>query len=201
MWYTGVGSRETPEDIRQLIIRGARALADLGWGLRSGHAPGADTAFYRGHKSSDEEPFPLTQIFLPWPGFNAHVAQRDDGFYNAQQLPRYQEAQAIAQSVIPWWDNMGHSVKALHTRNVYQVLGLNLNVPSKALICWGLPDKTYVVKGGTGTAVRLAIRYNVPVRNLYYEEEQTRMWRVIARSQPSLAEQNPAFYIPMRSAA
>lgn len=188
MWYTGVGSRSAPKAINHFIREGAHALADLGWCLRSGHAPGPDIHFYYGHKESDEEPWPVAQIFLPWPGFNGQKELGGD-FIDAQTLPKYDEAVYIAKNLIPWWDNISRGGQALHTRNVFQVLGPNIDVPSKALICWAPPDKNYVVKGGTGTAVRLAMEYNVPVHNLYFESVQKKFQRLIDNRYPTINEE------------
>ena len=44
-YYTGIGSRETPKDIMQLMSKLAYKLASEGYILRSGAAQGADTAF------------------------------------------------------------------------------------------------------------------------------------------------------------
>lgn len=46
--YTGIGSRETPYEIQDLMKRIAFKLAENGWLLRSGGAEGADTAFENG---------------------------------------------------------------------------------------------------------------------------------------------------------
>ena len=63
-----------------------------------------------------------------------------------------------------------------HTRNVFQVLGEDLNNPSKMLVCW-TPDgaketkDTSYITGGTRTAIRLANVYGVPVYNLKNEDD------------------------------
>lgn len=44
-YYTGVGSRETPEEILKVMEDLAFNLRETGWILRSGGAEGADTAF------------------------------------------------------------------------------------------------------------------------------------------------------------
>ena len=42
--YTGIGSRETPEEVLKDMKKLGYILAENGWSLRSGHAPGADQA-------------------------------------------------------------------------------------------------------------------------------------------------------------
>ncbi len=46
--YTGVGSRETPDDILILMRRIGYVMAMKGISLRTGEADGADHAFYKG---------------------------------------------------------------------------------------------------------------------------------------------------------
>ncbi len=45
MHYTGIGSRSTPEAIQKIMTELAYELGKSGWTLRSGCAPGADSAF------------------------------------------------------------------------------------------------------------------------------------------------------------
>lgn len=46
--YAGIGSRQTPDDILELMHRIGSTLAINGFTLRSGGAVGADTAFEQG---------------------------------------------------------------------------------------------------------------------------------------------------------
>lgn len=48
MYYAGVGSRETPQDILNTMYKIGKYLASKGYTLRSGGAIGADTAFENG---------------------------------------------------------------------------------------------------------------------------------------------------------
>ena len=67
---------------------------------------------------------------------------------------------------------LSKGAKALHTRNVYQVLGKDLKSPSTFLLCWAPPTPDGV-KGGTNTAVQLAKKHGAEVINIfgyeYYE--------------------------------
>ena len=45
MIYTGVGPRDTPQDVLQLMMAIGKRMAELNWVLRSGGADGADKAF------------------------------------------------------------------------------------------------------------------------------------------------------------
>lgn len=177
-FYTGVGSRETPQDILDLIVRLAYRLGELGWCLRSGGADGCDTAFFEGAKLA-HSPY---EIFLPWKGFNGH---HHTAFIDATQLPTYPQAVEIASQIHPTWSKLTRGPRALHTRNVFQVLGSDLTLPSKALVCWAPPvGRQGFVKGGTNTAVTLALRHQIPVLNLYYDEIVERALTLIAQSTP-----------------
>jgi len=46
--YTGIGSRACPPEILGVMFMLGEALAEQGWILRSGAAPGADSAFEQG---------------------------------------------------------------------------------------------------------------------------------------------------------
>lgn len=142
--YTGVGSRKTPKPILQIMRRLAIKLASEGWILRSGGATGADSAFAAGAGS-------LATIFRP-----------EQATTNALSM---------AASVHPAWSRCPEPARRLHARNCFQVLGLNLDSPSRFLVCW-TPDGEVsgadcsIKTGGTGMAIRLAEKYGVPIKNL-----------------------------------
>lgn len=79
-YYAGVGSRETPEDVLQLMRQFAIKLANLGWVLRSGGAPGADSAFEAGCKEVQGR----MSIFLPWKGFEDRPNQ--EGYHSLDYI-------------------------------------------------------------------------------------------------------------------
>jgi hypothetical protein len=78
--YLGAGSRESPPDILALMRRIAAALAHRGWALRSGGAPGADTAFEEGARAAGSR----IGLYLPWRGFAGRM--RDVVLHEATQL-------------------------------------------------------------------------------------------------------------------
>lgn len=183
-FYTGVGSRETPEEIQALMTRLGRKLAGDGWTLRSGAAEGADNAFEMGWFEwyCAQTPWPSeaqVELYIPWDNFNKHThAGCFGGVFELGQMPEeYQKlAKQIAGITHPAWDKLKQGAKKLHTRNVFQVLGQDCQTPSKMLICYATPQgKKGEVKGGTNTAVKLALQRNIPVFNLYYEEVQEKL--------------------------
>src|SRR5665213_1899699 len=64
--YAGIGSRETPPGVLDLMGRVASQLSIQGWVLRTGMAGGADQAFYRGAHAGG-----ALELYLPWPSFEA----------------------------------------------------------------------------------------------------------------------------------
>lgn len=151
--------------MRRLAI----VLASKGWILRSGGAPGADTAF------EIDAPADRRRIYIPWNGFSDH-SHNQEGYVDPYRIVSrdvYEQARQIAARHHPGWMNMKESIRKLMARNVFQVLGDDLNTPSKFVWCWApgtrLEDgKIADVKGGTGLAVRVAKEFGVSVYNMDY---------------------------------
>jgi hypothetical protein len=149
-WYTGVGSRRAPSDVLELMTTIAGQMEDMGYILRSGGAEGSDAAFERGVVEQAH-----SVIYRPY-----HVV----GHFGDQALE-------IASQLHPAWDRCRDYVRRLHARNVFQVLGERLNAPSDFVICWTPdgaidPSQMSIRTGGTGMAIRVAVKYHIPVLNL-----------------------------------
>lgn len=147
-FYAGIGSRETPVNILNTMTKCANRLANRGYILRSGGAPGADFAFERGAGTAKE-------IYLPWKGFNGSSSQ-------IYSIPS--KATEIAAEFHPAWSRCSDSARKLHSRNVLQILGYTLNSPVSFVLCWTKDGKA---SGGTGQAIRIAEHLNIPVFNLH----------------------------------
>jgi hypothetical protein len=162
MYYTGVGSRETPANFLLLFKKLAQEFAKQKITLRTGGADGADAYFEEGAISVRG---PM-EIYIPWDNFNGLHADNKTYFSKVSKA-----AMTIAESTHPAWDRLSIGAKTLHGRNVYQVLGLSLDKPSAFLICWtpdGCESATTRTKqtGGTATAIAIAEKHNVPVINV-----------------------------------
>jgi hypothetical protein len=153
-YYTGIGSRKTPYNILNKMSEIAKAFGNTGFTLRSGGAPGADSAF---EKTAKEK-----EVFLPWNGFNNKSGIIPKATVKALEL---------AEEFHPNWHNLSDSARRFMIRNVYQVLGKDLNTPSEFVICW-TPDgaetanERSIKTGGTGFAIALADSLGIPVYNL-----------------------------------
>jgi len=152
-FYAGIGSRRVPPDIVVEMAWIAQELRGRGYTLRSGGAVGADQAFEAG---ADED----KEIFLARP----------------KPCP---DAFKIAESIHPAWHRCSSFAKALHARNVYQVLGRGLDKLVDFVVCWtpdGAEETTSQKTGGTGQAIRLANRLDIPVFNLKNQDARERLW-------------------------
>lgn len=158
--FAGIGSRETPQDVQDEMGRMTREMESRGFRLRSGGADGADDAFEKGSTAGNKE------IFLPKAGFNG----RSQGILLRGE--QYRRAQEMAMNYHPnpdalFYDgNLRRKPKfaaEAHTRNMGQMLGANLDRPSKVVLCY-TPDGA--ASGGTGQAIRVAEALGVPVLNM-----------------------------------
>lgn len=164
--YTGIGSRETPADVLELMTRIGVRMAQYGWTLRSGHAPGADQAFERGALWGVHSGYSgKREIYLPWDGFEKAWHDGKNYFTPSKYAPDdvYSKAEAAARHFHPAWDKLTDGGKKLQVRNGFQVAGWNLDLKSDCVICW---TKGGQPVGGTGQAIRMAKYFNIPVFNL-----------------------------------
>jgi hypothetical protein len=179
-YWTGVGSRETPEPILEIMSLIGKKLTDLGWVMRSGDAPGADSAFYAGCLKSENFGRFKPMVYLAGSPIRGRYHDPSMGFYNATLYDTWEDSRTIALRIRGSWIGKGGEElsewgKGQHTRNVMQVLGHTLIEPSRFLICWAIPvGKRGLVKGGTGTAVKLALEEKIDVINLATDEGYNR---------------------------
>lgn len=153
--YTGIGSRETPPDIRCMMTEIGFLLNDRGFTLRSGGASGADSAFESRVKTNKE-------IYLPFNSFNGRT---HDGiyFFNWSLCPGYRVAKQLVYEVHPNPKALTSYSLNLMGRNGMQILGQFMDEPSKFVLCWTKDGKA---SGGTGQAIRIAQKLKIRVLNL-----------------------------------
>lgn len=161
-YYAGIGSQSTPDFVCKRMTQIAKRLYQLGFTLRSGGARGADQAFEEGAFERKEIYRPL---YTPDPLPLGHI--RLDGAI-------LDEAMQLASTIHPAWRWIkSDRVKQLHARNGFQVLGPELLDPVEFVLCWtkdGAIDKTSKDTGGTGQAIRIAVKHNIPVYNLFHDD-------------------------------
>jgi hypothetical protein len=143
--YAGIGARDTPQEVLDLMTRYAGWAAKEGHVLRSGGAHGADEAFMKGAGEACE-------VYLPWRGYNGH-----EGHVVTS------EAVQLASEYHPGWERCSQGVRKLHGRNMHILMGPALDKPVGYVVCWTPGGR---VQGGTGQALRAAADLGVPVCNL-----------------------------------
>jgi hypothetical protein len=141
----------------ELFERLAFRLGSEGWTLRSGCAPGADSAFERGAwRAVRDAHAPKPELYLPWRSFESRT-DVGGGLWQPQEV-----AFEIAAPFHPVWEKLSRGARALHARNCHQILGRDVTrpVPARFVCCW---TKGGTGKGGTGQALRLASHYGIEV--------------------------------------
>lgn len=152
MIITGVGSRECPKEICNLFEALGKEALERGWYIRSGHAEGADYAFELGAQLH-------CIVYLPWSSFNKEKPLLG----SATSLPLRDEVLEIVYKHEPYAKNLSDGVKLIKSRNVYQVLGVDLQSPSDVVVCWTEEGE---VVGGTGLAIKIAKDHGIPIINV-----------------------------------
>jgi|SRR5579859_964639 len=145
--YAGIGSRETPPEILDLMERIAMFLARRGVVLRSGGARGADSAFERGCKRANGR----REIFL--------------GELSPEQRVKIHTSSAykVLLAVNPYLPHITRSQQVLIERDVLQILGADLATPVQRVVCW---TPNGVAEGGTRYALAVAYDNDIQVDNL-----------------------------------
>lgn len=140
-YYAGIGSRETPDDVLELMTRIGRGLMKKGYKLRSGGAKGADSAFEKGIPKALKEIFTANDYLPMW-------------------------TQVFTQHFHPAPHYLKEYGCKLMCRNAMQILGKDGDTPVDFVVCWTKDGKG---AGGTGQAVRIARYFGIPVFDLYNE--------------------------------
>ena len=169
---TGVGSRETPREILEVMRRVCKKMVLQGYILRSGGADGADTycAYGWGDAWSEDPEVHDAEIYIPWNGFN-ELRTGQKNVVLVQDGKIIQQAHKILKEVHPAFDKLTRGPLALHTRNCFQVLGADLNTKSSIVLAYAKTDSKGNPMGGTATAINIAKREGIVVRNLYLEAD------------------------------
>ena len=158
-YITVIGSRETPEDVLELMNDIMQKFIDMNYIVRSGGADGAD------HVATMHAPDNQREIYIPWDGFNGL-------YHNGKDILRWdfspvkKDATATAQEVrdmlgAPRLEKSSHI--NFHSRNMMQVLGYNLDKPTNLILCY---TRNGEMRGGTASALMLAKALDIQIINL-----------------------------------
>ena len=167
-----IGSRKLDEvanqEQAQLFYDVAYECATLGIIMRSGAAIGADNIAEQAYaqaiadgKASEEQ----VEIFIPWNNFAPYAPLK-----HLHVIPSDPDLIDKANSMV--WDThpapykLSQGAMKLHSRNMNQVFGLDLETPIELCICWTPNGKCI---GGTASAMRLCWHNGIQVYNLGME--------------------------------
>lgn len=167
MTYAGIGSRETPPEILELMKKLAERLGQLGFTLRSGGAKGADTAFERGVLGKHSGEIYYVDSYGCFVGFDKEM--------NTYKAAAINAGMELFREYHPAPYRCSDYAAKLHCRNAFILLGADLpNSPDPVdfIICW---TKDGGATGGTGQALRIANAYHIPVFNLFFPDAITRL--------------------------
>lgn len=148
--YAGIGSRDTPEEIQEMMREIAASLRKKRYLLCTGGARGADRAFEKGAKNR------ATRVYLP-----DHATEKGI---------------ELASRFHPAWDKCDDFVRKLHGRNAHIMLGYSLSKPVDFVVCWTKNGKDM---GGTGLGMRIAEHYQIDIYNLFFAKKQAELDRLI----------------------
>lgn len=168
-YVTVVGSRETPELAYRLQVEFTQICVNLGFIIRTGDARlGGDKAARAGSVHGERVIYTPVERNRPY-----HVA--------GPSLPTWSDALDIAASIHPVWHRLSTYVRALHARNVFQVLGCDIQTPSDFMIFWAPIVNERQVKGGTNTAFQVALDWGVPCFNLADRNQVANLKTMLAK--------------------
>lgn len=146
LYYTGVGSRDASKHPGVMLQMAciASTLEELGFHARTGDATGADEAIKMGVKNV------------------ANITIFDKNYHVVADKMKWLDAVDMVINVHPSPRNAMPYMSYLG-RNAFQVLGENLDTPSKFLVCWTPGGKNV---GGTATTIAIARLHGIPVFNI-----------------------------------
>ncbi|QQO38481.1 hypothetical protein VPG01_123 [Vibrio phage VPG01] len=161
-----VGSRTlTEQDAERIQVIG-KLLFLLGVMGASGNALGNDKEW---------DKYIFVQHFLPWNGYNDGHETGNAQFLSLESCPEAlrMEAARIAEEHHPAWDRLKRGGRAMHTRNVFQALGVALSPETMAdlTVYCAEESQARIVKGGTRTAVEISRSYGIPTFNLRFDKD------------------------------
>ena len=152
MIIAGIGARKTPQEFLEIFEAVGQEALKRGWYVRSGHADGADYAFELGAKEN-------CIVYLPWKSFNSDKPVLGE----AVCVDLREDVLEMVYRHEPYAMECNIGIKRIKARNVYQVLGVDLQKPSDIVVCWTPEGK---IVGGTGLAMKLARKANIPIINV-----------------------------------
>jgi hypothetical protein len=190
MTYAGIGSRETPKEVLDLMTKAAKYLDDLGYTLQTGFTfknketgldeEGADKAFSDGSKNKT--------LFGP-----SGIRRTVKGVTTQESYDNdvTQKSNTIVKEIHPAPDMLTSGAVKLMARNTNQIFGKNLNSSVDFVLFYAKEtDNPLRPKGGTGQAVEMARRKGIPTINMADSNWREQLKKVIQKEQVTPAKPN-----------
>jgi alkylated DNA repair dioxygenase AlkB len=166
MTYAGIGSRETPKEVLDLMTKAANYLDGLGYTLQTGFTfknketgldeEGADKAFSDGSKNKT--------LFGPYGIRKTINGVTSVDKYNENVT---EKSNSIVKEIHPAPDRLTPGAVKLMARNTNQIFGKNLDSTVDFVLFYAQETKDPLrPKGGTGQAVEMARRKGIPTINM-----------------------------------
>ena len=174
-----IGSRKLANtnhrEAAELFYDVAKTCAELGHIIRSGAAAGADyiaeLAYFDAINATTADPDQV-EIYVPWKNFQA-TRGINNPLHHLHVIPSdpvlVKRANEMVYNTHPNPKALSQGALKLHSRNMNQVFGLDLNTPIDLCICW---TEHGIKSGGTASAITLCERNNIPVFNLGVDDPQ-----------------------------
>ena len=175
---TGIGTRTPPtddENLNETMRVFCYYAVKMGWLLRSGGATGMDSWFERLWNGNKE-------IYIHKPRTGGRI-DGENGAIHVDGMRMF-KARDIALGIHPNPKALKRKPDALglHTRNIFQVLGANLDEPSDIIVYYAKFDDTgKEIAGGTRTAVVLGKQKQINHFNLILPDERTRLLEYVGQ--------------------
>lgn len=159
-----IGSRETPPEILRWMETTGRQIAQAGYQIITGNAPGADQAWARG--ANEHDPSKVT-LCLPWVGFeSAAIKPKNVVVVLDPTSDRGRHCFNLAETIHEAWFRMTPGGQRCHARNVMIV--------EDAICVFG-----YVNGGGTRGAFKLADVLDVPAYDVRAKNVRETIFRLV----------------------
>ena len=181
MTYAGIGSRETPQEVLELMTKAAQYLDGLGYTLNTGKTFLAKPSDDPKYQAQYEERLAFSKKHNGKVGLDEEGADRAFSLGATKknlfgvEKPVGKREMKIAEEIHPNWEALvakGPGGPKLMARNTNQVFGANLDTPVDFVLFYaedkGKTGKTGENRpeGGTGQAVEMARAKGIPTINM-----------------------------------
>lgn len=172
MIFTSYG-QQLPKDMAAQAAQIGKELSDLGWTYRGGYEePGLMTMDIAVNKDSRE-------IFVPWQGFNKG-RHKHEGVLVCHCLETHLSAIEMAQQAYPTFKEETTEIQMYWVRNIYLLLGENLDKPTDLVIYY--QDGQTTAKTGSQYLLHAALQMEVPCFNIQNQQGMDKLYEYVSNT-------------------